>query len=274
MRECIPACAGMTTLLAFVGLSPLSAETRTFRGITEPLYDATISATVAGRVALIRLPEGSPVKKGEVILELEKDEQELEAARRKIIAESKAEVDSAKQQKDTLKLDYTATKQLFDATQSVSQEELWKKELDYRMAGAEYDRLRVSEERESLEQRIADVQLKQRLITAPFDGVVVKIHKHAGESANLQDPLVRVVNVTKCRFITHVEASTAPKLAKGMKVTLKIEANRSTKTREGEVEFASPVADPSSGLREVKILFGNPKSDIQPGVNGTLVMEE
>ena len=143
---------GAVILIALgTALSVAAEEPRSFKGITEPLNDATISATVAGRVALIRKKEGEPVAKGDVILEMEKEEQELEAARRKLISESKVEVNSAKHQADTLKLDYTATKQLFDTTQSVSEEELWKKELDYKLAVAEYDKLQVAEQREELE---------------------------------------------------------------------------------------------------------------------------
>ena len=100
-------------------------------------------------------------------MELGKVEQELEAARRKLIAESIVEIESAEQQVATLKKNYTATKVLFEETQSVSEEELWKVELEYKLAVAEYDRLNISEIREELEHKIAESQLKDRLITSP-----------------------------------------------------------------------------------------------------------
>jgi RND family efflux transporter MFP subunit len=248
-------------------------EGRSVRGITEPLNDATISAIVPGRVAVIRKKEGEAVAKGDVVLEMEKEEQELEAARRKLISESKVEVDSAKHQADTLKLDYTATKQLFDTTQSVSEEELWKKELDYKLAVAEYDKLQIAEKREELEWKIAEEQLKERVVFAPFDGTVVKIHKHTGDSANAQDPLVRVVDVHQCRFIAYVEAASAPHLAKGSKVSLRIGEGGSAVSRTGTIEYMSPVVDPSSGLREVKALFDNSDGKVQPGVSGVMILE-
>lgn len=266
----------LLTLSILLGTGPLAslrAESRTFRGITEPLNDATISATVAGRVARIRAPEGTFVKKGTVILELEKDEQELESRRRKLIAESKVELESAKQQAETLKKDFTATKELFETTQSVSEEELWKKELDYTMAVAERDRLETQEAREDLEYGIATAQLQERIISAPFDGVVVKIHVNVGESTNLQEPLVRVADVRQCRFITYVEAANGPLLSKGTQVSLQIDGSNKTIRKQGTVEYASPVVDPSSGLREVKVLFSNPDGEVQPGVAGSMVVE-
>jgi RND family efflux transporter MFP subunit len=260
-------------LAAATTAAAASDEGRSVRGITEPLNDATISAIVAGRVAVIRKKEGEAVAKGDVVLEMEKEEQELEAARRKLIFESKVEVNSAKHQADTLKLDYTATKQLFDTTQSVSEEELWKKELDYKLAMAEYDKLVIAEQREELEWKIAEEQLKERIVFAPFNGTVVKIFKHAGDSANAQDPLARVVDVHQCRFVAYVEAASAPHLAKGSKVTLKIGEGASAVSRTGTVEFMSPVVDPSSGLREVKALFDNSDGKVQPGVSGLMVLE-
>lgn len=256
-------------VLVIMTSSPAFAELQVFKGITEPVKQATISGVQTGRVAVIHRKEGESVKKGDVILELEKEEQELETERRKLIAESKAELNSAQQQVRTLKRDYEATKQIFDTTQSVSEEELWKKELEYQLAVAENDRLKVAEERESLEYQISSTQLKSRLITAPFDGIVVKLHLQAGESCEVRDPLVRIVDISKCRFITYVDAAVSG-LFQGRKVSLKINAGASPRIFQGVVEYAAPVVDPSSGLREVKVLFDNINGEIQPGVSGTM----
>jgi RND family efflux transporter MFP subunit len=260
-------------LLFAAGALPVSAgETSSFRGITEPLNDATVSATVAGRVARILKKEGEFVRRGEPIVELEKEEQELEVGRRRLVAESKVELESAAHQAQTLEKDYTATKELFQTTQSVSEEELWKRELEFKMATAERDRLATQEAREELEAKIAAAQLKERVISAPFDGVVVKIHVQVGESTSLQEPLVRVADVRQCRFITYVEAASGPAIKAGMKVSLRLEAPQTTVQKTGVVEYASPVVDPSSGLREIKVLFDNAQGDVQPGVAGGMTL--
>ena len=80
------------------------------------------------------------------------------------------------------------------------------------------------------------------------------------------------MDIRKCRFITYVEATSAPRLTSGMKVRLNIEGPKSTIKMSGVIEFASPVVDPSSNLREIKVLFDNPKGKIQPGVSGTMTL--
>jgi RND family efflux transporter MFP subunit len=251
----------------------ISAQQRSYRGVTEPYRFATISATVPGRIAAIKGEEGAWIKKGDVILELEKEEQELETSLRKLVYESKVEVTAAQLQAHTLQLDYQSTKQLFDSSKSVSEEELRKKELEYKQAVAEFDRLTILEKKEELEYKIAQAQLQHRIITAPFDGIVVKHFLKLGESCNAQEPLVRIVDISRCRFLTYLEATASHALKAGAKVSLTIGAGAAPKMFQGTIEYVSPVVDPSSGLREIKVVFANPGGVIQPGVSGMLIID-
>jgi RND family efflux transporter MFP subunit len=253
----------------FLLLAGLPARSEQFlQGITEPFKSSTISATVGGNIDRIIFPEGSFVKKGDTIIALEQREQQLEAKRSKLIAESKVELNAASAQLKILKHDYEATQQLFQSTQSVSEEEVWKKEMEYRRAEADLDRLQVQEKREEIEYQIAVEELLKRNIRAPFSGVVVKVHLREGESCRPQEPLVDLVDIHKCRFVGYAETEISTALKKGMKVQLKI--GSAGKPVEGVVEFASPVIDPASGLRQVKAVFDNDDGSVQPGVKAKL----
>lgn len=259
--------------------SPLGQE-YSVQGITEPYQQSMISATVAGKLEKIHKKEGTLVKKGESILHLEKTEEELETRRRKLIADNKAEVTAAKHQRSVLKKDYDATQELYKVTQSVSEEEVWQKELEYKRAEAEYQRLKVAEKREQMEYNIALAQMQKREIRAPFSGVVVKINRSLGESINALEPLVQLVNVQKCRFIAYVEAGWVRDLGPGDTVALQIDGGSavgSTNRKDpitirGSVEFVSPVVDPSSGLRKVKVVFDNQDRKVQPGISGRMLL--
>jgi RND family efflux transporter MFP subunit len=242
-------------------------------GITEPYMDATISSTAVGTIAVIRKNEGQFVKKGEVVIELESELEVLEVERRKLIAESKVEVDAARHRLETLKLDLEATRHIFEATQSVSEQELLEKELEYKLAEAEMERLLIAEQREDIEYRIAEAQLQKRIITAPFDGVIIELYLKVGENSSPQQPLFRMADTRKCRFIVLVEAAASRKIKQGMQVSIRIEEGTTAKVYKGVVEYASPVVDPSSGLREVKVLFDNLKGEVYPGVSGTLILQ-
>jgi RND family efflux transporter MFP subunit len=250
-----------------------AAQQWTPRGITEPYRDAILSATVNERVSAIVCREGEFVRAGTVILELEREEETLEVDRRRLIAQSKAEVTAARQRLETLRLDLEATKQLYESTRSVSLEELLQKELECKLAEAELEGLRIAEEREEIEYRIAKVQLEKRLIRAPFDGVIVKIHPEVGENCSPQDPLVRIADITRCRLIVHLDTSVSRQVKEQMSVRIRIDRLGNPNILPGTVEYLSPVVDPSSGLREVKVLFDNEDGHVNPGMTGTLLLK-
>jgi RND family efflux transporter MFP subunit len=256
-------------------LVPLAswAQQWTPRGITEPYRDATLSATVSERVSAIMKEEGQYVRAGAVILELEREEEILEADRRRLIAESKAEVNAARQRVEALQVDLKATRQLYDSTKSVSLEELQKKELEYKLAESELEGLLIAEKREEIEYRIAQFQVEKRLIRAPFDGVIVKIHLEVGENCTPQDPLIRIADTTKCRLIVHLDTSVSRQLKEQMSVRVRIDGSSDPTILPGTVVFVSPVVDPSSGLREVKVLFDNHDGQVNPGMTGTLLLK-
>jgi RND family efflux transporter MFP subunit len=265
----------MFPLVVFlIAVSPgLYAQQWTVRGITEPVKDVTLGSPVAGVVASIYKQEGQSVRQAEVILELEKEQESLEVQRRKLIAESKVEVTAAGYRVETLRLELDTARQLFESTRSVSREELQQKELEYKLAQAEVERLLIAEQREELEYKIAQEELRRRSITSPFDGVIVKLFLEVGECCNPQQPLVRIADVSKCRLVIHMEASASRGLEPRTLVQIRIDGVRSSSVLQGLVEYVSPLIDPSSGLREVKILFDNPGGLINPGLPGTLLLK-
>jgi RND family efflux transporter MFP subunit len=245
-----------------------------FQGITEPFRQATISAEVGSRIISIKKNEGFFAQKGDTIMELDYEEASLEAQRNRVISESYADLNAARFKTQTAKLDLDATKMVHDSTRSVSEEELWKKELDYNLAKTECDRLATTKEKEILEYKISLENLKRHFVLAPYDGVVAQRFLNEAESCKPQEPLVKFVDVHKCRFITYIPAALSQGLCVGKMVTLTLNGAKAPRTRRGSIEFVSPVVDASSGLRTVKVVFDNTNSSIQPGVTGSLQIEE
>ena len=210
-----------------------SSSNKALRGLSEPYDDSTVSATVTGRIAFILKREGDFVKKGDLILELEKDEQEIQA--------------------EMKKRDWIATKKVCEQTQSISEEELWKKEMDY---------------------KVAQAQLNDRQIRAPFDGQVVKIFLSVGESCDVRQQLVRVVDTRQCRFITYLESTNKVSISKGKSVTVELNGSAGAQKFNGVVEYLSPVVDAASGLREIKVVLPNFDGKIKPGISGSLILSE
>ncbi len=240
-------------------------------GITEPISDVTLSATIGGTISKIFLKEGATVQKGAVILEMDKKIDELEVERRKLIWDGKAELEAAAARVKTLKWMVDSNLELFKTTASVSREELEKIQLDYELAVAEKKKLEAQKERERVEYEMAGDSLRKRSILSPIQGTVVKIYLDEGEGFQENQPLVHVVDTSRAIFTANVEEWIGRSLIKGQTVSLKINAGKNTVFVQGTLVFVSPVVDPASGLLEVKAEFNNSNGVVRPGVSGFLL---
>jgi RND family efflux transporter MFP subunit len=242
-------------------------------GITEPVMDVTLSATIGGTVSKIFMKEGATVANGAVILEMDKKIDELEAERRKLIWESKAELEAAAVRMTTLKWMVESSRELFVSTGSVSKEELEKVKLDYELAVAEHKRLDAQEERERIEYDMARESLRKRSLVSPLHGTVIKIFLDEGEGFQENQPLVHVVDTNRVLFVSNVEEWIGRSLTKGQTVDLKINTGKRSIAVKGTLVFVSPVVDPASGLLEIKAEFDNKDGNVRPGVAGFLLIK-
>jgi RND family efflux transporter MFP subunit len=212
-------------------------------GLTEPVLDVTLSASVPGIIAARRFKEGDFVKEGDAIVELDKRLEELELERRKLVLEAR-------------RIDYERTAKLVQTTKGTSKEELEKKEYDYKLAQVEH--------------AMAAEQLRRRVVTAPLSGVVMQFPLELGESCQPYQPLARVVDARRCYLVANLEPRAAAALSPGKEVKLEIDTGATAEPVSGTVTFLSPVADAASGLIEVKVLFENAAGKIRPGLAGRL----
>jgi len=242
-------------------------------GITEAIRDVTLSLSVAGRVSHIFFKEGLYVKKGQCILELDKRLEELEVERRILIWQSKAELEAAKAQILTLKSLLESNRKLFESTKSISREELEKIELEYKLAVAEEKRLETEEERQRIEYTMALENLRKRKLESPITGIVIKLLLDEGESCEPEQPLVRVVDTSRCLLVSNVEEPLGRTLKKGQIIELKIKTGSESVVKKGTIAFVSPVVDPASGLLEAKVEFDNRNGNIRPGVAGFMLLK-
>lgn len=271
MRLIIPtAFIFIPAALGLAAPSPSAAETAReaapIQGVTEAYRSATISSELASRITAVRINEGGRARKGDTILVLDAEEALLEAERNRLLAESDAELAESRLKAENAKRDLDATRLVFDSTRSISQEELWKKELDYNLAKTEVERLSMAKQKAVLEYRISLQNLKRHFVIAPYDGVVAQRFLNEGETCKPQEPLIKFVDVYRCRFIAYIPVGLSQGIVKGARVNLTV--GDAKKPRAGTVDFISPTVDQASGLRTTKIVFDNSDGSIQPGVPG------
>lgn len=242
-------------------------------GLIQPVREATLSAPVVGRISKTNFNDGDTVPADAIILELDKRAEEIEAARRKIAWEVRAELDAATVRVDTLKRDLESTKKLQEKTQSVSKDELARKSLDLRVAEAELEQLTRREDIEKLEYEFAVEQVRRREIRAPHAGQIVEIIIKVGEVCEPRQPLVRFVDATQCYFVSNIDATEVLKLKVGERLPISVASGKSAALVEGVVEFISPVIDAASGLRRVKLLINNRDGRVVPGSPAVLGLD-
>lgn len=238
-----------TLLLAFVFFAIpttriFAADSPAIDGVTQPFFDVTLSAPVPGIISAEFFKEGQAVKKGDVILELDKHLEQFEVERRKAV------MDQAKKDLDSSRI-------LSNTTKSVSKEELQKKETDYAVAAAEYG--------------IASEQLARRQVIAPFAGSIAEITLQVGAASSPYQSLVRLVDTTRGYFVGQVEARSLAGLH--VDQTVRIQMDGLADPVPGRISFISPVVDAASGLAKVKALFDNPDAKIRPGVAAKMFVE-
>lgn len=248
------------------------AAAASFDGVTEPINQAKIGFTVPGKIDRIWVKEGAFVRKGDTLVNLVKTEEELRSRITKITAEDSSGVVSARVKMDTYEKDWQVTKKLFETSNSVSAEQLWEKEMNYRVAKAEWEAARVSKAKDSLEHRMARAQLKKQYLIAPFDGEIVSISKNNSESVEALEPIVEIADVRTCRMTAYIIVGKTSRLKVGQGVKLILNGSTRGREKQGTVEFVSPVVDKASLLRTVKVIFDNSNHSVEPGVTGKIVL--
>ncbi len=225
-------------------LSPARAsEPLEISGITEPFLDVTLGLADAGIIHAQFFKEGDSVKKGDMILELDKNLETLEVARRKAIM-------------DQNKMVFDSTRQLSETTKSVSKEDLAKTRAEYDVSAAEYG--------------IAVQQLADRQLVAPFSGSITEILLKPGAAVAPYQPVVRLVDTSRCYFTGHIDGKAAGNLQLDEPVKIELDGGQ---TVSGKICFISPVVDAASGLAKVKAVFDNADGKIRPGVAAKMVAE-
>jgi len=222
--------------LVVIGPAVRGAEIKSVNGITEPFMDVTLGASVAGIIHTELFKEGDTVKKGDVILELDKRLEEIEVERRQAVMNQN-------------KMEFESTRALTQTTKSVSKEEFAKKEAEYNIAVAEHG--------------VALEQLAHRQIVAPFSGVITDVLLRPGAACAPYEPLVRVVDTSRCYFIGQVEGRNASSLK--LEQEVKVQVDGTATPVKAKICFISPVVDPASGLAKIKALFDNADGKIRPG---------
>ena len=248
-----------------VGLSTMSNGTRYSATIT-PYEQVDLQFKVGGYIREIlqtRGVDGSPraiqqgdtVTKGMVLARVREDDY-VERVKHAKAQLTRAEVSMQKAQ-----LDWDRASHLF-STQSLTKP-------DYDSAKAQLDSAQASVAGVHSQLKEAQLSLKDSILTAPMDGVLLQRKIEVGTLANPGTVAFVLGNLSVVKVIFGVPDSLLPQLKIGAPLTITTESLHGTEFA-GQVSAISPAADTRSRVFNVEVTVPNPKHALKAGMIASL----
>ena len=230
-------------------------------GSLMPVAMATVKSKVSGVVLDSTLREGSSVKAGQVLAQLDSADQRarlaqqqaaLDEARARLALASKNNANS----QALLKQNYIS-QQSYDATQN----------------SVELAQASVKAAQASVE--LARIALNDTVIKAPLAGVISKRHVQAGEKLSPDMPVYTIVNLQQLNLEAQVPASEIPRIKVGQEVAFKVDGFQGRQFS-GKVARINPTTEMGSRSMLVYITVNNSDSALSGGMfaKGTITTQK
>ena len=208
-----------------------------------PLNDIKISAISPMRIENILVKPGDFVKKGQIVIKLQRDHS-IE------LAVKKSEINL-----EYVKVNYQRAKNLFE-NGVVAKAQLESAKTDYELAKSEYDL-----QKQSFEYAVANSEIR-----SPIAGVVSSINGVIGQIADPTLDLIHIVNMSKTIATIGIESEDLSKIKIGQKAQITIPNVTNGKIFDGMVIRQNREIDPATQLVHIWIQIKNPSKILHPGM--------
>lgn len=261
-------------------VSPAQASVDlTSTGYVVPQATARVGAKIIGRVTKVNLQEGSKVKAGDVIFELDASDQKslLAAAKAKVSAAraragaAKARADAAKATAEEVRAQLQRQKKLAEtgavASSTVEDLELKLKSLDAQVAVAQADWASATAEATAAgaEVQSAESGLLHTTVTAPIDGTAVTKPAQVGDivGPTVLSALVELVDLSTVVVETDVPEAKLSLAKAGAPCEIVLDAYPDKRLR-GQVLDIAPKLNRAKATGTVKVKFIEPEVRVLP----------
>ena len=207
-------------------------------GIVKPFRTLNLSTSLREIIAKIHVSEGQRVEPGQILVELQSNKQKFAVNRLKELTK-KAEYD------------HRTVDSLY-AKKVASREEVLARRTELMRLKAELG--------------IAEADVAERTLAAPFRGVVVERFKEPAESTTENDPILRIVETDRLLLLFLLDATLLPKVKMGQNITVQFPQLPALAKTSATIHFIDPEVDPRSGLFRVRLLLDNRSGKIRPGL--------
>lgn len=246
-------------------------------------HSSDVGVKVGGRLARLGFEEGTHVRKGQVIAEIEHADvsAQLEASRR-AVAEMVAQLGQATAARDedvrnverqrALAKDGITTTATLTAAESTAQVSAAKVTAADAAIASAHARVKV-----------AEAALENTNVRAPFDGVVIKKRAEMGETVSpfgVQGQasqeggaIATIADLSDLEVQTEVSENTVAKLTQGMPAEVKLQAYPDQAFR-GRLRQIFPSADRAKAIVEVRVSILNADAHVKPEMTASVTFQE
>ncbi|MBN1207823.1 MAG: efflux RND transporter periplasmic adaptor subunit [Myxococcaceae bacterium] len=212
---------------------------------------ATLRAEVGGALLEVKVEQGQPVKRGELLMRIDDaalQDQAIAARSAARVAGNSLEVARAEEERNAKLAEAGVITQ------------------------RDFDRIKLAREQAEAQRSEAQArhaltqeQLGRTRITAPFNGVVSERQANAGDIVAPGSPLVTVVDPSSLRLEASVPAEHAGALQPGTPVDFRV-SGYGDESFEGKIERVNPVVDAATGQVRIYVALPNVEQALRVGL--------
>lgn len=271
--------------LLIPGQNPEIAEVPVQSVVVSLIDDVELALGESGIVQSVKVRPGLLVKRGDLLVELETLDAELELQRVEAdlaMAKLKASNDLSLQlSKKSLAVAKTELSRAIKANEKFS-ETVSASEIDRLQLTVDEAELQIQQAQHDLEYQRLQVRLKEaeraiiqrqigkRQLHSPIDGVIVDCRLQPGEFANPEQPLCRVINTDRIRVEGFVSTSEhLVRIGDQVRVSL---ADSGMEKISGEITFVDPEIDTITKQYKVWAEIKNKDLGLRPGMRPGMVI--
>jgi RND family efflux transporter MFP subunit len=243
------------------GGSAAAGASVTANGYVVARTRASVSAKLPGRIANLRVSEGSTVRRGEVIATLENADYEAQAAQAKAaVATARAELVEARTASEVAAREAERLREMRQENADlVSEQDLDGVEGRARQAAARLEAADARLNAAEASLRFAMANLENTVIRAPFSGTVLRKEAEIGEvvapsvgGGLTRGAVVTMADLTTLEVEVDVNEAYIARVKKGGPATITLDAYPDTSFR-GAVRQVVPTADRQRATVQVKV---------------------
>ena len=256
----------LTAVLLMFSLEQNAVASGSVEGIVKAVHEVELAFQLDGVIGKIVVKEGSRVKQGEILIQLDDSLQKLEVSRREAVLEDRAEIEANKKNLTILKELLSSSQDLYKKMNAVSRDEVMNLEMQFHTISGKIDVAEARKKQEQIELLIAKEMLSRYSLRSPITGVITSIKREVGEWAKTGETIIAAADTSFCYAEFNIEESMARRLSVGKNVSIKVREGSSLSVKTGKVIFVGAVADKASALVRVKVEFENRSGKTVPGV--------